>query len=569
MLHGQPGFAIADRISKALPPPIMAKDIPLSGIFDPKHERYAEAAEVRTLIETDPEVGKIFDTARGLEGLIRNAGVHACAVILSAEPLMDVDPAVAARRRLGHHRLGLPVVRGHRPAEDGLPRPAQPHRHRRRDRQHQGQPRRSTSTSTRSALDDKDTYELLVPRRHARRVPARRRRRCATCCAACSPPASSDIAAVLRAVPAGPDGHERPQRLRRPQERPAEDHADPPRARGAARARSSRETYRLIVYQEQIMAIAQQLAGYSLGGPTCCAGRWARRRRRSSTKEFEGFDGEGMTRPSGFSTAAIKALWDVMLPFAGYAFNKSHAAGYGLVVVLDGLPQGQLPGRVHGRAADLGRRQQGQVRGLPVRVPPLGHQGAAAGRQRVRACASPPSAPTSASASARCATSAPTSSSRSSRPARTRARTPRSPTSSTRSELVCCNKRVIESLIKAGAFDSLGHTRLSLVQVHEEAVDAVVGLKRQEAMGQFDLFGGDDDDAGVERLVSVGAPASSPPRSGRASSCWATSGRCSGLYVSAHPLDGAERMLRKHAPKPIAEIIERRAQGGRDRARPA
>src|SRR5437879_12939456 len=90
--YGQPGFSIADRISKALPPPIMAKDIPLSGIVNPDHERYAEAAEVRSLIETDPEVAKIFETARGLEGLIRNAGVHACAVIMSSHPLVDCIP---------------------------------------------------------------------------------------------------------------------------------------------------------------------------------------------------------------------------------------------------------------------------------------------------------------------------------------------------------------------------------------------------------------------------------------------------------------------------------------------
>ncbi|WP_297536881.1 DNA polymerase III subunit alpha, partial [Amycolatopsis sp.] len=76
--YGQPGYAIADRISKALPPPIMAKDIPLSGIVNPEHERYAEAAEVRALVESDPECKTIFDTARGIEGLIRNAGVHAC-----------------------------------------------------------------------------------------------------------------------------------------------------------------------------------------------------------------------------------------------------------------------------------------------------------------------------------------------------------------------------------------------------------------------------------------------------------------------------------------------------------
>src|SRR5207244_2416490 len=86
------GFAIAYRISKALRPPVMAKDIPLHGIVDPQHERYNEAAEVRTLIETDQEVGKIFETARGLEGLIRNAGVHACAVIMSSEPLMNSIP---------------------------------------------------------------------------------------------------------------------------------------------------------------------------------------------------------------------------------------------------------------------------------------------------------------------------------------------------------------------------------------------------------------------------------------------------------------------------------------------
>src|SRR5690606_3967150 len=98
---GQPGYAIADKNTKALtppieaqdiPPPVMAKDVPLSGIVDPQHERYSEAAEVRSLIENDPEVKTIFETARGLEGLIRNAGVHACAVIMSSEPLMEVIP---------------------------------------------------------------------------------------------------------------------------------------------------------------------------------------------------------------------------------------------------------------------------------------------------------------------------------------------------------------------------------------------------------------------------------------------------------------------------------------------
>ena len=70
----------------------MAKDIPLSGIMDPEHERYNEAAEARNLIETDPDVNKIYQDARGLEGVVRQAGVHACAVIMSSVPLLDCIP---------------------------------------------------------------------------------------------------------------------------------------------------------------------------------------------------------------------------------------------------------------------------------------------------------------------------------------------------------------------------------------------------------------------------------------------------------------------------------------------
>ncbi|HEX5812235.1 MAG TPA: DNA polymerase III subunit alpha, partial [Pseudonocardia sp.] len=77
VLFGQPGYAVADRITKAMPPPIMGKDIPLSGVFDPAHKRYSEATEVRALYEADPQVKEIIDTARGLEGLKRQWGVHA------------------------------------------------------------------------------------------------------------------------------------------------------------------------------------------------------------------------------------------------------------------------------------------------------------------------------------------------------------------------------------------------------------------------------------------------------------------------------------------------------------
>src|SRR5699024_26739 len=88
-------------------------------------------------------------------------------------------------------------------------------------------------------------------------------------------------------------------------------------------------TYHLLGYQAQLRAIAQQLAGYSLGGAD-------QMRRPMGKKKKEALEAEeakffpGMME-KGFSRESVQALWDVMLPFAGYAFNKSHAAGYALV----------------------------------------------------------------------------------------------------------------------------------------------------------------------------------------------------------------------------------------------
>jgi DNA polymerase-3 subunit alpha len=85
-------YAIGERLTKALPPSVMGKDISLAGVFDSKNDRYGEAGEFRTLYETDPDSKRIVDTARGLEGLKRQWGVHAAGVILSKEPLLDVIP---------------------------------------------------------------------------------------------------------------------------------------------------------------------------------------------------------------------------------------------------------------------------------------------------------------------------------------------------------------------------------------------------------------------------------------------------------------------------------------------
>ena len=82
-------YALGDRITKLFPAAVMGKEIPLAGIFDPAHDRYSEAGELRALYEEDAEVKRVLDTARGIEGLTRGTGVHAAGVILSSMTMIS------------------------------------------------------------------------------------------------------------------------------------------------------------------------------------------------------------------------------------------------------------------------------------------------------------------------------------------------------------------------------------------------------------------------------------------------------------------------------------------------
>ena len=143
---------------------------------------YKMAAELRELYEADPDAKRVIDVARGLEGLRRQDGIHAAAVVITREPLTEYlpiqrkpEPGGDDRGRADRHAVRDARRRGPRPAEDGLPRPAQPRRDRDHARPHRAVHRARGPTSTTSPLDDPKTFELLRARRHDRRVPARRR----------------------------------------------------------------------------------------------------------------------------------------------------------------------------------------------------------------------------------------------------------------------------------------------------------------------------------------------------------------------------------------------------------
>ncbi|MBF6330397.1 DNA polymerase III subunit alpha [Nocardia transvalensis] len=546
---GQPGFSIADRISKALPPPVAAKDIPLAGIVDPKHERYPEAAEVRSLIETDKDVSTIFETARGLEGLIRNAGVHACAVIMSSEPLVDVIPlwqredgavitgwdypSCEAIGLLKMDFLGLRNLTVIGDAIDNI-------------EANRGETVELDSLGT----DDPKTYELLgrgdslgvfqldgnAMRDLLRRL---------------GPTGFEDIIAVNALYRPGPmamnthNNYADRKNGRQAIEPIHEELAEPLRDILA-------ETYGLVVYQEQIMQIAQRVAGFSMGRADVLRRAMGKKKLEVLEKEFEGFRA-GM-RENGFSDEAVQALWDTVLPFAGYAFNKSHAAGYALVgywtAYLKANYQAEYMAALLTSVADnkdksaiyLAECRQLGLKVLPPDVNESSLRFSAVGNDIRFGLGGIRNVGANVVESI----------------IETRNKKGKYTSFADfveKSELVCCNKRVLESLIKAGAFDSFGHPRKALIDVHEEAVDAVTGLKRQEAMGQFDLFG---IEGGAQESSSDSSPLSHLSFDGEEWPRKVLLGierEMLGLYVSGHPLDGTNHILRKAAPKPIAAVL--------------
>ena len=213
-------YALGDRITKAFPPAVMGKDIPLAGHLRRRsHPRHGEAGEIRGLYEAEAEVRQVIDTARGLEGLIRQAGVHAAGVIMSSEPLDRAHPGLAAGgRRRGHHPVRLPGVRGPRPAQDGLPGPAQPDRAGGRAGRDPGQPGHRDQPGN-PAAGRQAHLRPAGARRHAGHLPVRRR----PDAGAAAQHAAGQLRGHLggrRAVPARPDGRQRAQRVRRPQDGP-------------------------------------------------------------------------------------------------------------------------------------------------------------------------------------------------------------------------------------------------------------------------------------------------------------------------------------------------------------
>jgi len=119
-------------------------------------------------------------------------------------------------------------------------------------------------------------------------------------------------------------------------------------------------------------------------------------------------------------------------------------------------------------------------------------------------------------------------------------------------DIAACNKKVTESLIKAGAFDSLGHARKGLFLVHTDAVDSVLGTKKAEAMGQFDLFGGSDGEGAGDAVFTIKVPDDEWEDKHKL----ALEREMLGLYVSGHPLNRVAHLLSGQVDTAIPAILD-------------
>src|ERR1700685_2623794 len=524
-------YALGDRITKAFPPTVMGKDIPLSAIFDEGNSRYKEASELRSLYEAEAEIKQVIDTARGIEGLVRQPGVHAAGVIMSAEPLTDhipvwtrhTDGAVITQfdyptcEDLGLLKMDFLGLRNLTIMADAVA---------------SIEKNRGISIDLLSLpLDDKPSYELRArgdtlgvfqldggPMRALLRL--------------MKADNFEDISAVIALYRPGPmgvnshtnyalrkTGHQEIVPIHPELEEPLRDVLEP--------------TYGLIVYQEQVQKAAQILAGYTLGQADLLRRAMGKKKKEILDKEFVPFQ-QGC-RERGYSDKAIHAVWDVLVPFSGYAFNKAHTAAYGLIAYWTAYLKANYPAEYMAALLtsvaddkDKSALYLSECRRMGIKVlPPDVNESvatfAAVGtdiRFGLAAIRNVGTNVVDAIIGAR----------------KSKGQFSGFTDFLRKVPLVVCNKRVIESLIKAGAFDSFRDARKGLVLVREQAVDAVIDIKRNEAIG--------------EAVCDVPVPAGEWEKS----TLLNFEREMLGLYVSDHPLFGIEHIIARESDCSLADL---------------
>jgi DNA polymerase-3 subunit alpha len=552
-------FVVGEQLTKAMPPDVMGKGVPLSEIYNKDHKRYNEGGDFRALVESEPHLQEIVETAKGLEGLKRQWGVHAAGVIMSSEPLIDVIPIMRRLQdgqvitqfdypsceSLGLVKMDFLGLRNLTILDDAIENIKA---NRDEDIDLDALSKDMTDKATFDLLSRGDTLGVFQLDGGGMR----------TLLKLMQPDNFEDISAALALYRPGPMGvNAHTNFALRKNGKQALTPLDP-QLEGKLQQEMIDAlgpilgtTYGLVIYQEQVMEIAQKLAGYTLGNADLLRRAMGKKKKEVLDAEYVPFS-EGM-KAKGFNEGSIAALWGVLVPFSDYAFNKAHTAAYGLVSYWTGYLKANYPAEYMaalltsvGDDKDKSALYLGECRRMGIKVlPPDVNDSvgrfAAVGtdiRFGLQAIRNVGHNVVEAIIAAR----------------EEKGRFTSFKDFLSKCPVVVCNKRTIESLIKAGAFDGLQESRQGLLRVHEDYVDNFVDIKRQEAIGQDSLFGSFGDDSGAGESVDFSVLPPIPGVEWDKKTLLQFEREMLGLYVSDHPLFGIEHVLASHADTSIASL---------------
>ncbi len=542
-------YSTGDQLAKAMPPAILGKDATIdqcltkpdaeASAHDKDH--YRAAAGLRDLLSTLDGGTEIIDTARGLEGLRRQDSIHAAAVVISPEPLTSIVPiqkkgedaeVVTQYEMHGVEELGLLKMdflglrnlatieralelieanTGERPDIDNVPLDDEMvfDLFRRGDTigvfQFEGGPMRALMRNL-----GPDRFEHLIA-----------------------------LNALYRPGPLGAGMHL--------------EYADRKNGKSAVAYLHPdlepvlKDTYGVMAYQEQVMQTAQTIAGFSMVDADDLRKAMGKKIPAVMRKQKSNFVAGCLA--NGHDQDLADELFGFIEHFAGYGFNKSHSAAYAYVAYQTAWLKVHYPVEYMAALLTAVKRDKDRtaaylhecrMMGINVTVPGVNvagrdfsaHDGEITfGLSAVRNVGE---AVTDLLVAERDENGSYTSFF----------------DFINRVDVQVLNKRTIESLIKGGAFDSLGHSRRGLLEVAYAIVDATVSRRRAEEAGQFSLFGGASSDVTDEMSTVPQHEWDKKVRLGFEKEML-------GLYISDHPLLGAEKMLTTMTDTQIPDLWER------------
>ena len=539
-------FAVGDNLAKMMPPAAQGKEWPL---VDKKGGKtaYDLSAELREARE-DPTYRKVLETAESLEGLKRQHGIHAAAVIIGASPLSDVVPLMRtdkgetvtqyemkACEAIGLLKMDFLGLRNLTVLSDAE----------RHVRDNRGVEVDLDDQDLLGEMDDPKVYEMLstgdtlgVFQLDSTGMQALVRK--------LKPTRFDDISALLALYRPGPlsmNMHHAYADRKNGLEDVSFDHPDLEPILG--------DTYAVIVYQEQVMKIATDMAGFSMADADGLRKAVGKKKRALMESFKEQFVDGGVA--NGYEAGFMRDQWDLIEKFAEYGFNKAHTVAYGVVSYQTAWLKAHYPQEYMAALLTSVKNNKDMK---PIYLNECRRMGIAV---------LPPDVNTSQRDFApigediRFGLSAVRGVGDAVVDAIVAARREQGLFTDFRDfcdkvDASVLNKRTLENLTKAGAFSSLGHSRKGLLGAFEPIVDAALATKKAQAAGQdslFDMFGGEETDAPVlDDGIEI-----HPGEFGK-QQLLTLEREMLGLYVSDHPLFGTERLLDDMTDRTVAELRE-------------